>query len=135
MKTVMGATDFMAAGAFTYNNNHGDVGMKLFSIQRDQGPNGLTTFIRRALCGRFALQIPMAYPPGCMLYGVKTNQDVDSRYFDALASYCHAHDSERRGALLDLVSLFNEAAIHSKVSPEKIQDPRTRSTTWLPGRA
>jgi hypothetical protein len=73
MKTVMGATDFMAAGAFTYNDNPGDAGMKLFSIQRDQGPNGLTTFICRALCGRFALQIPMAYPPGCMLYGVKTN--------------------------------------------------------------
>lgn len=89
MKTVIGATDFMSAGPFyTYDDHPGDVGMKLFSIQRDWGRNGLIEYIKRARrYGQFVLQAPMDYPPDWMLLNVKTNQDVDPRYFDALALY------------------------------------------------
>jgi glucosylceramidase len=125
MKTVIGATDFMAAGLFyTYNNHPGDTAMKLFSIQRDLEPNGQITFIRRARrYGQFALQAPMDYPPDWMLFDVKTNQDVDPRYFDALALYYlrYVREYEKQGVFLDFVSLFNEPSIYTKISPEKIR--------------
>ena len=126
MKTVIGATDFMSAGPFyTYDDNAADVGMKLFSIDRDWGPNGLITFIRRARrYGQFVLQAPMDYPPDWMLFDVKTNQDVDPQYFDALALYYlrYVREYEKQGVFVDFVSLFNEPGIYTKISPEKIRD-------------
>jgi glucosylceramidase len=126
MKTVIGATDFMSAGPFyTYDDNPGDAGMKLFSIRRDLGPNGLIPFIRRARrYGQFVLQAPMDYPPDWMLFDVKTNQDVDPRYFDALALYYlrYVREYEKQGVFVDFVSLFNEPGIYTRISPEKIRD-------------
>ena len=126
MKTVIGATDFMSAGPFyTYNDHPGDTGMKLFSIARDLEPNGLIPFIKRSRrYGKFVLQAPMDYPPDWMLIDVKANQDVDPRYFDALALYYlrYAREYEKQGVFVDYVSLFNEPRIYTKISPEKVRD-------------
>jgi glucosylceramidase len=126
MKTVIGATDFMAAGPFyTYDDHPGDTAMRLFSIQRDLAPNGLIPFIRRARrYGQFVLQAPMDYPPDWMLFDVKSNQDVDPRYFDALALYYlrYVREYEKQGISVDFVSLFNEPGIYTRISPEKIRD-------------
>ncbi len=96
MKTVIAATDFMSAGPYyTYDDHPGDTAMKLFSIERDLGPNGLISYIKRARrYGHFVLQAPMDYPPDWMLFNVNSNQDVNPRYFDALARY-YAHYAER----------------------------------------
>jgi glucosylceramidase len=126
MKTVIGATDFMAAGPFyTYNDHPGDTAMRLFSIQRDLGPAGLITFIRRARrYGQFVLQAPMDYPPDWMLMDAKNNQDVDRRYFDALARYYlrYVQEYQKQGIFVDFVSLFNEPGVYTKISPEEIRD-------------
>ncbi len=126
MKTVIGATDFMSAGPFhSYDDNPGDTGMKLFSIRRDLGPNGLIRFIRRARrYGQFVLQAPMDYPPDWMLIDVKGNQDVDPQYFDALALYYlrYVREYEKQGIFIDFVSLFNEPGIYTEIPPEKIRD-------------
>jgi O-glycosyl hydrolase len=89
MKTPLAGTDFMSAGPwYTYDDTPGDVELKHFSVARDLGTNGLVTFIKRAQkYGRFVLQAPMDYPPDWMLFDVKTNQDVNPKYFDALALY------------------------------------------------
>jgi glucosylceramidase len=125
MKTVIGATDFMAAGPFyTYDDHPGDVGMKLFSIQRDLGPNGLVKYIQRARkYGKFVLQAPMDYPPDWMLYNVKSHQDVDPGYYDALALYYlrYLQAYQKAGIFVDYLSLFNEAQIYTKISPEEVR--------------
>jgi len=126
MKTVIGATDFMAAGPFyTYDDHPGDVGMKMFSIQRDLGPNGLINYIGRARkYGKFVLQAPMDYPPDWMLYNVKSHQDVDPRYYDALALYYlrYVQAYQKAGIFVDYVSLFNEPQIYTKISPEEVRN-------------
>ena len=126
MKTVLAGTDFMSAGPwYTYNDHPGDVRMKLFSIARDLGPNGLVTFIRRARrYGQFVLQAPMDYPPDWMLFDVKTRQDVDPKYFDALALYYlrYLREYEKQGIFIDYLSQFNEPGIYTKIPPEKIRD-------------
>lgn len=128
MKTVIGATDFMTAGPwYTYNDHAGDTAMKHFSIRRDLGPNGLIPFIRRARRhGQFVLQAPMDYPPDWMLTNLndRAKQDVDPRYFDALALYYlrYLREYEKQGISLDYISLFNEPGIYTKISAEKIRD-------------
>jgi glucosylceramidase len=126
MKTVIAATDFMSAGPFyTYDDHPGDVAMKFFSIQRDLGPNGLITYIRRARgYGSFVLQAPMDYPPDWMLFDVHKNQDVDPRYFDALAQYYlhYLREYEKQGVFIDYLSLFNEPEIYTKIPAVKIRD-------------
>ena len=45
-------------------------------------------YIKRARkYGSPVLQAPMDYPPDWMLVNVNSNQDVDKKYFDALAHY------------------------------------------------
>ncbi|MBZ5619181.1 MAG: hypothetical protein LAQ69_10740 [Acidobacteriia bacterium] len=126
MKSVIGATDFMSAGPFfSYSDHPGDVGMKLFSIERDLGQNGEITFIRRARrYGQFALQAPMDYPPDWMLFDAKSNQDVDPRYFDALALYYlrYLQEYQKAGIFIDFLSLFNEPGIYTKIPPDKVRD-------------
>lgn len=125
MKTVIAATDFMAAGPFyTYDDHPGDVGMKLFSIQRDFGPNGLIPYIKRARrYGHFVLQAPMDYPPDWMLFNVNNNQDVNPQYFRALAQYYvrYAQAYQNAGVFVDFVSLFNEPSIYTKIPADKIR--------------
>jgi glucosylceramidase len=126
MKTPIGGTDFMAAGPwYTYNDTPGDLLMKNFSIQRDLGPDGLITYIKRAQkYGKFLLQAPMDYPPDWMLIDVKKNQDVDPRYFDALALYYlrYLQEYQKNKIFVDYLSLFNEPGIYTKIPWTKIRD-------------
>src|SRR5438552_918976 len=81
MKADIAASDEMPAGPFySYDDHPGDVGMKLFSIQRDLRPDGLIPFIKRARrYGQFVIQATMDYPPDWMLFDVNKNQDVNPK--------------------------------------------------------
>lgn len=126
MKTVIAGTDFMSAGPwYSYDDTPGDVEMKNFSIQRDLGPNGLVTFIKRARrYGQFVLQAPMDYPPDWMLIDVKKKQDVNPKYYDALAlyylRYLRAYDEQ--GIFIDYLSLFNEPGVYTKIPYTEIRE-------------
>ena len=128
MKTPLAGTDFMSAGPwYTYNDTPGDVEMKHFSIQRDLGPNGLVTFIRRAAkYGRFVLQAPMDYPPDWMLVELndRRKQDVDRKYYDALALYYlrYLQEYEKQGVRIDFLCLFNEPGVYTRISYASIRD-------------
>jgi glucosylceramidase len=126
MKTVLASTDFMSAGPFyTYDPVPGDVEMNHFSIARDLQPNGLITFIRRARrYGNFVLQAPMDYPPDWMLFDVDTNQDVNPKYYDALARYYlrYLQEYEKDGITIDYLSLFNEPGVYTKIPYNHIRD-------------
>ena len=112
MKTTIAGTDFQSAGPwYTYDDTPGDVEMKNFSIKRDLGPNGLITYIKRARqYGKFMLQAPMDYPPDWMLFDVAKNQDVNPKFYDALALYYarYAQEYQKQGVYVDYISLFNE---------------------------
>ncbi len=126
MKTVVAGTDFASAGGwYTYNDTPGDVEMQNFSVERDLGPNGLITYIKRAReHGNFILQAPMDYPPDWMLFDVASNQDVNPVYFDALALYYlrYLQEYQRNGIFIDYLSLFNEPGIYTKIPYTKIRD-------------
>jgi glucosylceramidase len=128
MKTVLACTDFMSAGPwYTYDDTPGDVDMKHFSIERDLGPNGQITFIKRARkYGNFVLQAPMDYPPDWMLVepNDRKKQDVDPKYFDALALYYlrYLQEYEKQGVFIDYLSLFNEPSVYTKIPFTKIRD-------------
>jgi glucosylceramidase len=126
MKTVIAATDFMSAGPYyTYDDTPGDVEMKNFSIARDLGTNGLITYIKRARkYGSFWLEAPMDYPPDWMLFDVKTNQDVQPRYYDALSRYYlrYLQEYDKNGVFVDYLSLFNEPGIYTKISYTEIRE-------------
>lgn len=126
MKTTIAGTDFQSAGGwYTYDDTLGDVGMKNFSIARDLAPNGLIPFIKAARpYGKFVLQAPMDYPPDWMLVDLEKNQDVDPKYFDALALYYlrYVQAYEKQGVHIDYVSLFNEPGIYTKIPYTKIRD-------------
>jgi glucosylceramidase len=128
MKTEIAATDFASAGPwYTYDDTPGDVELKNFSVARDLGPNGMITFIKRARqYGRFMLQAPMDYPPDWMLTNLqdREKQDVDSKYFDALAHYYlrYLQEYEKHGIFIDYLSLFNEPGIYTKIPYTKIRD-------------
>lgn len=125
MKTVIGSTDFMSAGPFySHNDTPGDVEMKHFSIARDLQPNGLVPYIKRSMKhGSFILQATMDYPPDWMLFDVEKNQDVDPRYFGALASYYlrYIEEYKKQGISIDYLSLFNEPTdVYTKIPFKKI---------------
>ena len=126
MKTDIAASDEMSAGPFySYDDHRGDVEMKLFSIQRDLGPNGLIPFIKRARqYGQFILQATMDYPPDWMLFDVNKNQDVNPKYFDALALYYlrYLEEYQKQGIFIDYLSEFNEPLIYTKIPADKIRD-------------
>ncbi len=126
MKTDIAASDEMSAGPFySYDDHPGDVEMKLFSIQRDLGPNGLIPFIKRASrFGKFVLQATMDYPPDWMLFDVNKNQDVNPKYFDALALYYlrYLQEYQKQGIFIDYLSEFNEPLIYTKIPANKIRD-------------
>ncbi len=121
MKTVLAGTDFMSAGPwYTYDDTPGDVGMKHFTVERDLGPNGQITFIRRARkYGSFKLQAPMDYPPDWMLAQVqdRDKQDVDPKYYDAMARYQvrYLQEYAKRGISIDYLDPFNEPLIYTKI--------------------
>jgi glucosylceramidase len=119
MKTPIASTDFMSAGPFySYDPVPGDVDMKHFSIARDLGPNGVITYIKRARkYGNFVLQAPMDYPPDWMLFNPDTNQDVNPKYYDALARYYlrYLQEYQKNGVFIDYLSLFNEPGVYTKI--------------------
>jgi glucosylceramidase len=124
MKTPIAGTDFMSAGPFyTYDPVPGDVEMKHFSIARDLGPNGVITYIKRARkYGNFVLQAPMDYPPDWMLFNPDTNQDVNPKYYDALARYYlrYLQEYQKNGVFIDYLSLFNEPDVYTKIPYKEI---------------
>src|SRR6202789_4442802 len=124
MKTVIASTDFMSAGPFySYDDVPGDVAMNHFSIARDLGPNGLITFIKLARrYGNFVLEAPMDYPPDWMLFDVNKNQDVDPKYYGALARYYlrYLQEYEKHDVFVDYLSLFNEPDIYTKIPYNEI---------------
>ena len=126
MKTPLAGTDFTSAGPwYTYDDTPGDVGLGHFSIARDLGPNGMVTYIKRAQKhARFLLQAPMDYPPDWMLFDVERNQDVDPKYFDALAHYYlrYLQEYQKQGIRIDYLSLFNEPGVYTKIPYAKIRD-------------
>jgi glucosylceramidase len=126
MKTTIAGTDFQAAGGwYTYDDTPGDVSLKNFSIARDLAPNGSVSFIKAARrYGKFVLQAPMDYPPDWMLVDVAKNQDVDSKYYDALAHYYlrYVQEYEKQGIHIDYVSLFNEPGVYTKIPYAEIRD-------------
>lgn len=144
MKSPIAGTDFMSAGPFySYDDTPGDAEMKHFSIARDLGPNGVITYIKRARKhGDFVIQAPMDYPPDWMLlYDVNKNQnvseiearnisrsssaqDVNPKYYDALAHYYlkYVQEYQEHGVFIDYLSLFNEPGIYTKIPYTKIRN-------------
>ena len=126
MKTVIGATDFMSAGPmYTYADTPGDVGMKSFSIARDLEPNGLVPYIKRARkYGEFILQATMDYPPDWMLADIHKEQNVDKKYYDALALYYLRYLQEygKQGINIDYLSPFNEPMGYTKIPFTELRD-------------
>jgi glucosylceramidase len=126
MKTPLAGTDFTSGGPwYTYDETPGDVELKHFSLARDTGPTGMITFIERARKhGRFVLQAPMDYPPDWMLYDVKQRQDVDPKYYDALAHYYlrYLQGYEQHGITIDYLSLFNEPGVYTKIPYPAIRE-------------
>ena len=122
MKTPIGGTDFQSASPnwYTYDDTPRDTALKHFSIARDLRQNGLITYIRRArqAGGSFVLQAPMDYPPDWMLNDVKTDQNVNSRYYQTLADYYvrYVQEYEKHGIHVDFISPFNEPGNYTKVT-------------------
>jgi glucosylceramidase len=126
MKTPIAGTDFQSAGPwYTYDDTPGDVEMKNFSVDRDFLPIGVGTYILRARkYGNFVLQAPMDYPPDWMLYDVKKNQDIDPKYYPALAKYFvrYLEEYKKRGITVDYLSLFNEPEkVYTKIKYPEIR--------------
>jgi glucosylceramidase len=126
MKTPIAGTDFQAAGPwYTYDDTPGDVELKNFSVERDFGPNGVGTYILRGRkYGTFALQAPMDYPPDWMLYDVEKHQDIDPKYYPALAKYFmrYLEEYKRHGIVVDYLSLFNEPEeVYTKIKYPEIK--------------
>jgi glucosylceramidase len=112
MSVPIAGSDFSSAGSwYSYDEAPGDVFMKKFSIQRDLERNGLITYITLARrYGKFTLQASMDYPPDWMLISAKENQDVNPKYYEALARYYlrYVQEYERQGVFINYLSLFNE---------------------------
>jgi glucosylceramidase len=66
----------------------------------------------------------MDYPPDWMLIDIHQKQDVDPRYFNALALYYlnYLRAYEKNGIFVDYLSLFNEPGIYTKIPYTKIRD-------------
>ena len=126
MKSPIAGNDFMSAGGwYSYNDTPGDVDLKNFTIERDLKPNGLITYIKEARkYGKFLIQSPMDYPPDWMLTNANdpSKQDVDEKYFPALAKYYlrYIQEYKKQGVNIDYMSLFNEPGIYTKINYSKI---------------
>jgi glucosylceramidase len=59
-----------------------------------------------------------------MLFDVRRNQDVNPKYFDALALYYlrYVQEYEKQGIHIDYLSLFNEPGVYTKIPYTKIRD-------------
>jgi glucosylceramidase len=114
MKSPIAACDFASAGPwYSYDETPDDTLMDHFSIQRDLGPNGLITFIRKAAeFGKFRIESPMDFAPDWMYFSLnKGERHIKPQYYSALARY-YSHYLEsylKNGVQIDCLNLFNEA--------------------------
>jgi glucosylceramidase len=114
MKSPIAACDFASAGPwYSYNETPGDTLMNKFSIQRDLGPNGLISFIRKAArFGKFRIESPMDFAPDWMYVSLKPGEKhIRPEFYSALSRY-YAHylkAYQDNGVQIDFLNLFNEA--------------------------
>ena len=115
MKSPIAACDFASAGPwYTYNDTPGDTSMEHFSIERDLGPNGLITFIKKAYkYGKFEIESPMDFAPDWMYYGMqkKEEKNIKPEYYNALADYYikYLQAYAANGVTINNLVLFNES--------------------------
>jgi len=109
MKSPLAACDFAAAGPwYTFDDTPGDTGLRHFTIERDLGPNGMLTFIRRARrYGQFKLQATTDYPPDWML---DSSYNLKPEFYPVFAKYLvkYVEAYARQGVHVDYLSPFNE---------------------------
>jgi glucosylceramidase len=86
--------------------------MEHFTVERDLGPNGLITFIKRALgYGKFEIESPMDFAPDWMYYSLKQGEKhIKPKYYDALARYYSKYLKAyaENGITINYLNLFNE---------------------------
>jgi glucosylceramidase len=114
MKSPIAACDFASAGPwYTYNDIPGDTSMEHFTIERDLGPNGLITFIKRASeYGKFEIEAPMDFAPDWMYFSLKKGEKhIKPQYYRALARYYsrYLQAYAGKGIAVNYLNLFNEA--------------------------
>jgi glucosylceramidase len=114
MKSPIAACDFASAGPwYSYNETRDDTLMKNFSIERDLGPNGLITFIRKAKkSGKFEIESPMDFAPDWMYYSLDSGKKhIEPKYYAALARYYskYLRSYADNGVTVNYLNLFNEA--------------------------
>jgi glucosylceramidase len=113
MKSPIAACDFASAGPwYSYNDTPGDTSMSHFSIERDLGPNGLITFIKKAAnFGKFEIESPMDFAPDWMYISLKDGEKhVKAEYYRALAKYYAKYIKSygENGINVDYLNPFNE---------------------------
>jgi glucosylceramidase len=115
MKSPIAACDFASAGPwYSYNDTPGDTLMEHFTIERDLGPNGLITFIKKACrYGKFEIESPMDFAPDWMYYGLKKKEEKNIKpiYYNALAEYYlkYLQAYAANGVDINNIVLFNES--------------------------
>ncbi len=117
MKSPIAACDFSSAGPwYSYNDTPGDVEMKNFTIERDLGPNGLISFIRKAReFGSFEIETTMDFAPDWMYFSLKPGEKhIRPEYYPALAKYYskYLQAYAENGINIGYLNLFNEAENH-----------------------
>jgi glucosylceramidase len=129
MKSPIAACDFASAGPwYSYDETLGDTTLSDFTVERDLGPNGLLTFVKRAQrFGSFLIQATMDFPPDWMMYGLgRGEKHVKPEYYDALARYYVKYVQAYRahGVTIDYLSPFNEPedGWYTEVTYEAIRD-------------
>ena len=114
MKSPITACDFASAGPwYSFDQTPGDTLMKHFGIERDLGPNGLVTFIKKASeYGKFEIESPMDFAPDWMYYAIKPGKKhIQPKYYYALARYYskYLQAYAAHGVTIGYLNLFNEA--------------------------
>jgi glucosylceramidase len=123
MKAPLAACDFASAGGwYTYDDTPRDSGLKRFTIDRDLGPVGQLTFIKRAQkYGQFGLQSTTDYPPDWML----EKGNLKPEYYPVFAQYLvkYVQEYQKHGVTVDYLSPFNEPEyIYSKITYGQIRE-------------
>ncbi|HJZ42069.1 MAG TPA: hypothetical protein VJ203_16995, partial [Bacteroidales bacterium] len=127
MKSPIAACDFSSAGPwYSYNDTPGDTSMEHFTIERDLGPNGLVTFIKKASgFGKFEIESPMDFAPDWMYYSLNEGEKhIKPEYYGSLANYYSSYLQAyaASGVTINYLNLFNEAdnSWYSNVTYETI---------------
>ena len=113
MKSPMASCDFASAGPwYSYDETPGDTLMIHFSIERDLGPNGLVSFIKKASAfGKFQIETTMDFAPDWMMYGLREGEKhVRPEYYSALSRYYsrYVEAYASNGIVINYLNPFNE---------------------------